>query len=169
MVDFLGFCEALHPQLASVGGGDGHVEHLDLAQSLQHAAGTQAGGRLLVVFLKGDVQAVGEEADEDVGFDASVELVKDGAQAEVALEGAKALFDAHEIDVVAPELGGVFAGEVAAQQILAFVAARGSELLAVQIDAEGFGGDSLSGCGKVKGDEPVGVAPGFLLGASDGE
>ena len=104
-----------------------------------------------------------------MGFDASVELVKDGAQAEVALEGAKALFDANEVDVVAPEFGGVFAGEVAAKQILAFVAAGGSKFLPVQLDAEGFGGDSLSGCGKVKGDEPVGVAPGFLLAGSDGE
>ncbi len=81
MVDFLGFCEALHPQLASVGGGDRHVEHLDLAQSLQHAAGTQAGGRLLVVFLKADVQAAGEEAIEWSEMDRSEATCPEGVSA----------------------------------------------------------------------------------------
>lgn len=95
-MNLLGLGVALHPQFAAVSGGDGHVEHLDLAHPLQHAAGTQAGRRLLVVFLKGDVQAVGEEADENVGFDPAVELVKDGAQPEIAFEGAEAFFDAHE-------------------------------------------------------------------------
>lgn len=99
---------ALHPQFSPVGGGDGHIEHLDLAQPRKHAAGTQAGGRLFVVFLKGDVQAVGEEADENVGFDASIALMKDRAQAEVAFKGAEAFFNAHEVDVVAPEFGGIF-------------------------------------------------------------
>ena len=44
MVDFLGLDVAFHPHFSTVGGGDGHVEHLDPAQSPQHATGTQAGG-----------------------------------------------------------------------------------------------------------------------------
>ena len=55
MVDLFGLGVAFHPHFTTVGGGDCHVEHLDLAQALQHAAGTQAGGRLLVVFLMSDV------------------------------------------------------------------------------------------------------------------
>ncbi|MBC8127207.1 MAG: hypothetical protein H8M99_08715 [Gloeobacteraceae cyanobacterium ES-bin-144] len=78
LMHLLGLGVALHPQFTPVGCGDGHIEHLDLAHPLQHAAGTQTGGCLFVVFLKGDAQAVGEEADEDVGFDAFVELVKNG-------------------------------------------------------------------------------------------
>ena len=113
-MNLLGFGVALHAQFAPVGGGDRHIEHLDFTDPLQHAAGTQPGGRSLVVCLKGDVQAVGEEPDEYVRFDASVELVKNRTQPKVALERAEALFDAHEVDVVAPEFCGVFAGEVAA-------------------------------------------------------
>ena len=89
-MNLLGLGVAFHPHFAAVGGGDGHVKHLDLAHPLQHAAGTQPRGRLLVVFSQRDVQAVGEEADEDVRFDSFVELVKDGAQPEVAFERAEA-------------------------------------------------------------------------------
>ena len=168
-MDFLGLGVALHPQFAPVGGGDGHVEHLDLVEPLQHAARTQACSRLLVVLLEGDVEAVGEEADEDVSLDAAVELMEDGTQAEVAFEGAEAFFDAHEVDVVAPEFGGVFAGEVAAEKILAFVAAGGFEFFAIQLNAKGVGADGFSAGGKVEDDEAVGVASGFLLGGSDGQ
>ena len=103
-----------HLKLAPVGGRDGDIEHLDFAEALEHAPGTQSGGRLLVVFLKGNVQAVGEEADEDMGFDTLVELVKDRTQAQIALESAEAFFDSHQVHVVLPELCGVLAREVAA-------------------------------------------------------
>ena len=49
------------------------------------------------------------------------------------------------------------------------MAAGSFEFLAVHFDAEGGGGDLLFGSGKVKDDESVGVAPGFLFGGSDGE
>ena len=135
-MNFLGLGVALHPQFAAVGGGDGHIEHLDLAHPLQHAAGTQAGGGLVVVLFKGDVQAVGKEADEDMGFDPVVILMEDGTQSEIAFERAEAFLDAHEVHVVAPQFGRVFSGEVTAKQILAFVAACVLEFLAIQPDAE---------------------------------
>ena len=47
----------------------GIVKHPDLAEPLQCAAGTQAGGCLFGAFLQSDLQAVGEEADEKGGFD----------------------------------------------------------------------------------------------------
>jgi len=87
----------------------GSQQSIPRAHPLQHAAGAQAGRRLLVVLFQGDVQAVGHEANENVRLDAPVELVVDGPQPEVALEGAEALLDAHEVDVLAPESGGVFA------------------------------------------------------------
>ena len=69
---------ALHAQLATVGGRDVHVEHLDLAEACQDAAGAQPGGGLPVVFFQSDVEAVGQEADEDVSLDTLVVLVVDG-------------------------------------------------------------------------------------------
>jgi hypothetical protein len=53
------------------------------------------------------------------------------------------------VHVVAPQLGGVVAADVAAQQILALVAADGPELVAVQFEAKAGGGERLSGGGKM--------------------
>ena len=36
--------------------------------------------------LEGDVQAIGDEGDKDVGFDAMLKLVIDRAQLQIALE-----------------------------------------------------------------------------------
>ena len=41
--------------------------------------------------------------------------------------------------------------------------------MAIEFEAEGVGGNLLAGCGKMKDDEAVGVAPGFLFGGADGE
>ncbi len=96
-------------------------------------------------------------------FDTVVELVVDGAQAQIALKGA------HEVHLVAPEHGGIFAGEVAAQEVLAFVAAGGFEFGLVEMEAEGVRGDWLVVDEECEDDEAVGVAPGFLFGGTDGK
>lgn len=168
-MQFFRFGVAFHFELTSVGGRDDDIQHLNLAEPFEHAARTEAGGFLFIEFFQGDVQAVGEEAEEDVSFNAGVQLVEDGPQAEVAFEVAEAFFDPDEVDVVAPEDGGVFSGEVAAQEVLTFVAAGRFEFLFINGDAESFGGDGLVGCGEVEDDEAVGVASGFLFGRSDGE
>lgn len=67
---------AFHFELTSVGGRDDDIQHLDLAESFKDAASTQTAGFLFVEFFKGDVQAVGEEADKDVSFNARVQLVE---------------------------------------------------------------------------------------------
>jgi len=148
-MQFFRFGMAFHFELTSVGRRDDDIKHLNLAEPLKHAACTQAIRFLFVEFFQGDVQAVSEEADEDVSFNAGVKLVEDGTQSEVALEVAEAFFDPNEVDVVAPEDGRVFSGEVAAQEVLAFVAAGRFEFLFINRDAESFGGDGLVRGGKV--------------------
>ncbi len=51
----------------------------------------------------------------------------------------------NQVHVVAPQFGGVTAADIAAQQILALVAADGLEFVAVQFDTESRGRDRLSG------------------------
>ncbi len=46
------------------------------------------------------------EGKEDVGFDARLELMEDGADCEIAFEIPESLFDAHELKVMAQEPGG---------------------------------------------------------------
>ena len=68
LVKFFGFGVAFHVDLPTVSGGYLDIKHLDLGETSEHAAGTQASGFGLVVFFQGDVETVAEEADEDMGF-----------------------------------------------------------------------------------------------------
>ena len=54
-----------------------------------------------------DVQAIGEEGDEDVRFDALLELMVDRAQLQIVLEVLECGFDLDELDVELPQLGRV--------------------------------------------------------------
>jgi hypothetical protein len=77
------------------------------------------------------VQAIGHEGDEDVGLDAALELVVDRTEVEVVLQRLEGGLDLDELDVEAPEVGGIAAAQVGAQQIAAFAAAGGPQLVAV--------------------------------------
>ena len=63
---------------------------------------------------KGDVQAIGQEGDEDVGFHARLDLVKDRPDRQVTFEVLERLLDRDQQEVVAPQLGRVFLKEVGA-------------------------------------------------------
>jgi len=69
---------AAEDQGASVGCGKVDVEHLDGGHLVEHGARCQAGRQWLEAGTQRDVQAVGQEGDEDVGFDAMLELMMDG-------------------------------------------------------------------------------------------
>ena len=89
--------------------------------------------------VQSDVQAVGKEGDEDVGFDTIFELMEDGAHGQVALEIFEGLFNLGQQRVKAPEQGGVVFAKVAAQQITAFATAGIAELFAVKAEAKAGG------------------------------
>ena len=56
------------------------------------------------------------------------------------LELFECLLDLGESDVVLPQGGGVFVGQVGAQQIAAFAPAHGTQLVAAQREGEGLWG-----------------------------
>ena len=47
------------------------------------------------------MQAIGQEGDEDVGFDAAFPLMEDRSDGEIALEVAEGLLDVDEQEIVA--------------------------------------------------------------------
>src|SRR5207244_2046305 len=83
-----------------------------------------------------DVQAIGQEGNEDVRFDAGLELVKDRPDREVALEVLERLLDRNQQQIMAPQLGGVFLDQVGAQQIAAFARSGLPQLVAIEAIAE---------------------------------
>src|ERR1700720_4639177 len=83
-----------------------------------------------------DVQAVGQEGDEDVRLNAPLELVKDRSDCEVAFEILERLLDRHQQQIMAPQLGGVFLDEIGAQQIPAFAQSCLPEFVPIEPTAE---------------------------------
>jgi len=55
------------------------IDHLDGGKLFERASRSQAGRESVQAARQGDVQAIGEEGDEDVGFDAPLVLMEDRA------------------------------------------------------------------------------------------
>ena len=68
---------ARQDDVAAVAGRQVHVDHLHGGEFLQHRARGQPRRQGAQALFQGDLQAIGDEGDEDVGFDAMVELVVD--------------------------------------------------------------------------------------------
>jgi len=87
-----GFGIAREDQGAAVGGWQMHIHHFDCTQAIECFARGEA-GRVLTKFVsQGHLQAVAQEGDEDVCFDAVFELVMDRPQIQIALERFKSFF-----------------------------------------------------------------------------
>jgi hypothetical protein len=68
-------------KFTSIGGWDVHVDHLHGRELLEHATWRQSRRQGVQAPLEGDVQAIGEEVDEDVRLDPFFLLVKDRTDA----------------------------------------------------------------------------------------
>ena len=64
------FGVAAEDQRAAIGRGEVHVQHLDGGEFVEHCPGGEASCKRLEPGAQRDVQAVGQEGDEDVGFHA---------------------------------------------------------------------------------------------------
>ncbi|MCX7019125.1 MAG: hypothetical protein WCK47_04565 [bacterium] len=82
----VGLCVAAKDDVAPVGCGQMHVNHLDRAELVDDRARREFCGDVVCLVAQRDVKAVCEEADEDVRFDAIVALMPDRADAKVAFE-----------------------------------------------------------------------------------
>ena len=82
------------------------------------------------------MQTVGEECDENVGFDSVLVLMEYGAYRQILLQVFECLFHGNELDIVLPQQCGIVLGEIGAQQITPFAAASTSQLLTVECVGE---------------------------------
>jgi len=69
------------------------VDHLDGGELLERGPWSQPRRQGAQALFESDLQAVGEEGDEDVRLDAIVALVIDGADTQIALEFFERLLD----------------------------------------------------------------------------
>src|ERR1700739_156504 len=126
-------------QRTAVCGREVDVEHLDGGEFVEHGPRREAGGQLLEPGAQRDVETIGEEGDEDVRFDAVLKLVIDRAELQIVLEILECGLDLDELDVELPQLGGILVTQIGAQEIAPFAAARLSQLVAVEREAESSG------------------------------
>jgi ADP-ribose pyrophosphatase YjhB (NUDIX family) len=66
-----------------------HVDHLQGGELLQRAARREARGKVVQTARERDLETIGEDGDEDVGFDAFLALMEDRTDRKVALEGVR--------------------------------------------------------------------------------
>ena len=92
---------------ATVGSRELHIDHLKSSHFFECGAGSEAGSEVAQARLQSGVQSEGDEADEDVGFRAILELVVDRTDAQIAFEVAKGFLDADELKVAFPKLCGI--------------------------------------------------------------
>jgi len=85
-----------------------------------------------------------------------------------ALKEAKWLvnLDLGELDVVAPQCGGILAAEVGAQQVTAFAPAHTAQLVFAQGEGEGLGADLLVQVGQLDRHQRIG-ASGLFFGRTE--
>ncbi len=76
-----------------------NVEHLDSGELVEHGSRGEAAGQRLEPGAKRDVKTVGQEGDEDVGFDALFQLVIDRAQSQIVLEVLEGRLDLGNVPV----------------------------------------------------------------------
>jgi hypothetical protein len=157
---------AREDQVAAVGGRQVYVDHLHGLELFENGARRESGHLGLGSLLQGHLQAVAQEADEDVRFDTFIFLVVDGADGEVVLEFLEGLLDFGEDDVLLPQFLGFFGGEVGAEQVGAFAPAGFAQFLPVEAEGEGLGGDGFVFFGYPAVDEPPDVA-GLFSGRPD--
>ena len=96
----IGLGAADEEQFAAVDGGHADVEQLDRSEFFEDGARHQSGGEFAQVLAEGDRQAVGEEGDEQMRFDAGGFLMEDGPQTQVAFERAERFLDQHQLHVI---------------------------------------------------------------------
>ena len=86
-------------QLAAVGDRDVQVNHLHGGELFDGAAWRQAGGQRVEPPVERDMEAIGQEGDEDMRLDARLVLVKDRPNGEVAFEVSERPLDTDEVEI----------------------------------------------------------------------
>jgi hypothetical protein len=96
------FRVAAQDQCPAIGDREVDVKHLDGSDLVEHGPRSEAGRQRLELRAQRDVQAIGQESDEDVRFDTVLKMVVDGAELQIVLEILERGLDLDELDIELP-------------------------------------------------------------------
>ena len=113
-----------------------HIEHLQDAELVQRLAGREARCFEPKPVLQGDLNAVSDERDEDMSFDAVFALVLDRPHHQIAFQLFEGGFDFAQLQVELPERGGIGAAHVRAQEITSLAPSGQAQLGFIEREAE---------------------------------
>ena len=81
------------------------------------------GERLQPLFQR-DQQTIGQKRNENMGFDSGFELVIDRTDRQIVLQLLERLLDLDHLQIEPPQMAGIIALDIGAQQIAAFAPPR---------------------------------------------
>src|SRR5215468_11732265 len=113
---------AAEDQLAPVCCGEVDIEHLDSSELVEDGSRSEAACQRPQPRPQRDVEAIGQERDEDVRLDATDQLMVDRSQLQIVLEVLKGGLHLDQLDIELPQLSRIAARQISAQKISAFAA-----------------------------------------------
>ena len=93
------------PDLATVGGRQMHIDHLNGGELFERAARSEPGRQSMKPTGQRDLHAISQERDKDMSLDPLLIVMEDRTDRQVAFEiavDAERLFDGDELRVVLP-------------------------------------------------------------------
>ena len=97
-----------------------NVDHLDSRELLESAAHGQSWCQRVQAKLQRDLQTIGQERNEDVGFDSALFLMEDRPDCQITFQIFERFFHRNELGIILPQQCGIVLGEVCPQQIASF-------------------------------------------------
>src|SRR6516225_3252452 len=113
--------------------GKWNVEHLDSRELFQNRSRRQSRSSEAQFVTQSCVEAKSQERNKNMGFDALLELVKDRSHSQIAFEIFERFLDLGQQDIKLPELSGIFAAQIGAQQIAAFALTNLAQFILAQV------------------------------------
>jgi hypothetical protein len=95
----------------------------------QYSPGRQAWSRSVQAAVQSHVQAVSNEGDENVSFDAILKLMIDGADRQITFEITESFLNLGQLNVKLPKPCWIGSQQIEAQQVTTFAAAHNSQLV----------------------------------------
>src|ERR1700736_656719 len=96
------------------------VNHLNSFKFLQYSPRRQAWSQSVQAAVQSHVQAVSNEGDENVSFDAILKLMIDGADRQITFEITESFLNLSQLNVKLPKPCWICSQQIGAQQVTTF-------------------------------------------------